>query len=79
MGCSHNKRTLRAKQTANIINKNINVCVIEREEFLERDYGNAEGMTYKKRASKFPDRIYPNQEERTSLNKRIIEDMENYD
>lgn len=66
----------RAKQTAKIINKNANVPVIEMEEFLERDYGDAEGMTYEERTFKFPDRIYPNQEERTSLNNRIIEGIE---
>ncbi|MFB5087001.1 histidine phosphatase family protein [Psychrobacillus sp. PGGUH221] len=66
----------RAKQTAEIINKNVIVPVVEMEEFLERDYGDAEGMTYEERISKFPDNIYPNQEERTSLNKRVIEGIE---
>jgi uncharacterized phosphatase len=66
----------RAKQTAKIINNNLHVPVIEMEEFLERDYGDAEGMAYEERTSKFPDNKYPNQEERTSLNKRIIEGIE---
>lgn len=66
----------KAKQTAKIIKKNVNVSVIEMEEFLERDYGDAEGMAYAERTSKFPDSIYPNQEERTSLNKRIMEGIE---
>ncbi|MEI4770935.1 histidine phosphatase family protein [Psychrobacillus sp. FJAT-51614] len=66
----------RAKQTAKIINKNVIVPVVEMEEFLERDYGDAEGMTYEERISKFPDNIYPNQEERASLNKRVIEGIE---
>ena len=38
------------------------------EEFSERDYGDAEGMTYEKRISKFPNKIYPNQEERSITN-----------
>lgn len=63
----------RAKQTAEIINKNVIAPVVEMEEFLERDYGDAEGMIDEERRSKFPDNIYPNQEERTSLNKRVIE------
>lgn len=66
----------RAKQTAIIINKNVNVPVIEMEEFLERGYGDAEGMTYEERTSSFPDKTYPNQEERTTLNKRIMEGIE---
>lgn len=66
----------RAKQTAEIINKNGILPVVEMEEFLERDYGDAEGMTYEERISKFPDKIYPNQEEREFLNKRVIEGIE---
>ena len=66
----------RAKQTAKIINKNVNVPLIEMEEFLERDYGDAEGMIYEERISKFPDKKYPNQEERISLNNRIMEGIE---
>lgn len=66
----------RAKQTAEIINQNIIVPIVEMKEFSERDYGDAEGMAYEERKSKFPDNIYPNQEERTSLNKRVIEGIE---
>ena len=66
----------RAKQTAKIINNKIKVPIIEMEEFMERDYGDAEGMTYEERITKFPNRIYPNQEERTSVNKRIMESIE---
>lgn len=33
-------------------------------------------MAYAERSSKFPDSTYPNQEERTSLNKRIMEGIE---
>ncbi|MFB5089360.1 histidine phosphatase family protein [Psychrobacillus sp. PGGUH221] len=66
----------RAKQTAEIINKNLILPVVEMEEFLERDYGDAEGMTYEERISKFPNKIYSNQEERESLNKRVIEGIE---
>ena len=62
----------RAKQTAEIINKNIKVPVIEMDDFMERDYGDAEGMAYEERIAKFPGNIYPNQEERAPLNKRII-------
>jgi uncharacterized phosphatase len=57
----------RAKQTAEIINKDLNVPLIEMEEFLERNYGDAEGMTINERLSAFPTKNYPNQEQRDSL------------
>lgn len=62
----------RAKQTAEIINKNLNVPLIEMKEFLERDYGDAEGMVLEERISAFPDKSYPNQEDRLTLNNRIM-------
>nr|WP_255723507.1 histidine phosphatase family protein [Sporosarcina sp. ACRSL] len=66
----------RAKQTAEIINGNRTVPVVEMEEFLERGYGDAEGMTFEERISKFPDKQYPNQEDRASLNQRVMEGIE---
>ncbi|TQR15650.1 histidine phosphatase family protein [Psychrobacillus soli] len=65
----------RAKQTAMIINKKINVPIIEMDTFIERGYGDAEGMTLKSRTSSYPDRVYPNQEDRISLNNRITEGL----
>jgi uncharacterized phosphatase len=62
----------RAKQTAEIINNRLNLPLIEMEEFLERGYGDAEGMDLKKRTSMFPDKKYPNQEDQVSLNYRIM-------
>lgn len=62
----------RAKQTAEIINKNLNVSLIEMKDFLERDYGDAEGMVLEERISAFPDKSYPNQEDRLTLNNRIM-------
>lgn len=61
----------RAKQTAYIINEGLNIPIIEMDDFVERSYGDAEGMTEKERRLAFPDHKYPNQEDRTSLNKRI--------
>ncbi|WP_240620132.1 histidine phosphatase family protein, partial [Peribacillus acanthi] len=55
---------LRAKQTAEIINQDFNVPLIEMKEFLERDYEDAEGMTINEREKAFPDKKYPNQEDR---------------
>lgn len=62
----------RAKQTAEIINENLNVPLIEMKDFLERDYGDAEGMVLEERISAFPDKSYPNQEDRLTLNNRIM-------
>lgn len=62
----------RAKQTAEIINKNLIVPLIEMKDFLERDYGDAEGMVLEERISAFPDKSYPNQEDRLTLNNRIM-------
>ena len=62
----------RAKQTAEIINKNLNLSLIEMKDFLERDYGKAEGMLLEERIAAFPDKSYPNQEDRLTLNNRVM-------
>lgn len=62
----------RAKQTAEIIRKVINVPLVEMSEFMERSYGDAEGMTAEKRIFLFPNKLYPNQEDRASLTKRVM-------
>lgn len=62
----------RAKETAKIINKDLYLPFIEMDEFLERSFGDAEGMTLEERLTSFPKRNYPNQESRKSLNRRII-------
>ena len=66
---------LRAKQTAHIINNHIKVPIIEMPEFQERGYGDAEGLTPKERLTLFPDGVYPNQEDRLSLTKRVVEGL----
>ncbi|MEI2316567.1 histidine phosphatase family protein [Bacillus paramobilis] len=53
----------RAKQTAEII---------EMENFIERDYGIASGLTTEERVKMFPNRKYTNQELRELLKARII-------
>lgn len=66
---------LRAKQTAHIINEYIHVPMIEMPAFKERSYGDAEGLMPKERQALFPDGIYPNQEDRISLTKRVIDGL----
>lgn len=63
----------RAKQTAEIINSDLDLPLIEMEEFVERGYGEAEGMNLEERLSTYPDRNYPNQEEAESVRIRVKE------
>ena len=65
----------RAKQTAEIINIEINIPLKEMGEFVERSYGDAEGMLPTERMTKYPDTNYPNQEDRQSLNKRVMDGL----
>lgn len=66
----------RAKETTDVINKELKLPIIEMVEFIERNYGDAEGMTVKERLTAFPDKNYPNQEDRKSLNKRVMDGVE---
>ncbi|MRX56602.1 histidine phosphatase family protein [Bacillus idriensis] len=61
----------RALETAQIINEGEKSQVLVMKEFIERDYGDAEGMTIEERQLAFPDKNYPNQESREFLNERI--------
>lgn len=67
---------LRAKGTAEIINKKLQIPLIEMTAFVERSFGDAEGMTAKERIAQFPDNQYPNQENRELFIKRLITGME---
>ncbi|WP_143522315.1 histidine phosphatase family protein, partial [Pseudomonas sp. 2822-17] len=62
----------RAKETAEVINESLKVSLIQMNDFAERHYGDAEGMTVKERLTAFPNRNYPNQENRVSLNNRVM-------
>ena len=62
----------RAKQTAQIINKQILAPVIEMSEFIERSFGDAEGMLPEERDHLFPNGDYPNQEDRQALRERVV-------
>ncbi|MDF0728975.1 histidine phosphatase family protein [Cytobacillus sp. S13-E01] len=66
----------RAKETAEVINKDLNIPLIEMDEFLERYFGDTEGMTVEERMTVFPTRNYTNQEDRDSLNERIMNGIE---
>jgi uncharacterized phosphatase len=69
---------LRAKQTAIIINEALKLPFFEMEDFKERHYGAAEGMTKQERLEAFQDKNYPNQEDLLSLNKRVMAGIDKF-
>ncbi len=66
----------RAKQTAEVINSFLQLPLFIIDEFIERDFGDAEGMTRKEIISAFPDRNYPNKESRSALEMRIMKGLQ---
>ena len=51
--------------------RGLNVPLVEMDDF-RRSFGDAEGMTLQERLSAYPDKKYPNQEDRLSLNTRVM-------
>ncbi|MGN8647545.1 histidine phosphatase family protein [Gracilibacillus sp. HCP3S3_G5_1] len=66
----------RAKETATIINKYLDLPLIEMGDFRERGFGEAEGMTVIERMKAFPDGIYPNQESNEVLRERLVDGIQ---
>ncbi|MDA1475998.1 histidine phosphatase family protein [Bacillus changyiensis] len=62
----------RAKETAEIINQYLHLDIIEMEDFIERNYGDAEGMPFADRMKLYPDKNYPNQETKEALAARLM-------
>lgn len=63
----------RAKQTARIIHHKSSAGFLEMGYFVERHFGDGEGLTKEERAEKFPNTTdYPNQESLEDFNKRIM-------
>ncbi|MFD2627376.1 histidine phosphatase family protein [Oceanobacillus kapialis] len=62
----------RAKRTAEIINSSLNLPFEEMEDFAERSFGDAEGLTMDERTAQYPDKQYPNQEEPEDFIKRVM-------
>ncbi|MBM7573165.1 histidine phosphatase family protein [Aquibacillus albus] len=67
---------IRARQTAEIINKNLNLSIVEMEEFQERSFGDAEGTTKEERNKRYPDGNYPGMETREFVTARVMNGME---
>ncbi|MEI3604965.1 histidine phosphatase family protein [Pseudogracilibacillus sp. SE30717A] len=63
---------IRAKHTAEIINKKLHLPIIEMVDFEERNYGEAEGLTPEERKRMFPTREYPNEEKREFVIERVM-------
>ena len=62
----------RAKKTAELINDSLNLSIIYNDNLKERYFGIAEGQVKKIISKEFPNQIYPNQESRLALNKRVL-------
>ncbi|MFJ7850844.1 histidine phosphatase family protein [Peribacillus sp. NPDC097206] len=66
----------RARATANIIGEIIDSPIIIKEEFIEKNFGDAEGMTADERESTFFNKEYPNQEDQESLRERLMKGLQ---
>ncbi len=66
----------RARETADIISHYIEVPVIEKMEFIEKNFGVAEGMTAAERESAFVNKEYPGQENQKSLRNRLMNGLQ---
>lgn len=61
----------RARQTAEIINEKLQLPIVIMDEFIERCFGEAEGMTYEERKEQFPSHNIPGYESDKILIERI--------
>ena len=66
----------RARATADIIGKIIDSKIIIKEEFIEKNFGEAEGMTADEREATFFNKEYPNQEGQESLQERLMKGLQ---
>lgn len=67
---------LRAHKTAEVINSFLELPFVVMEDFAERSFGDAEGLTYDERNQLYPDRNYPNQEILEDFSERIMTGLE---
>ncbi|WP_073010417.1 histidine phosphatase family protein [Virgibacillus chiguensis] len=67
---------LRAKETADIINQHLHLPIIKMDDFKERSFGDAEGLTMEERKHRYPSGHFPNQEERVDFNQRVMTGVE---
>lgn len=67
---------LRAKETGKIINSALNLTIYTMDEFIERNYGKAEGLTREERAKRYVNGQVPDIESLGNLHKRIKSGLE---
>ncbi|MER3113207.1 histidine phosphatase family protein [Bacillus altitudinis] len=66
----------RAKETAHLILQHVHAPLVIMNDFIERDYGDAEGMSFEERQKLFPNKQYPNMEPLSALQDRMLEGIE---
>ncbi|QRF84537.1 histidine phosphatase family protein [Bacillus altitudinis] len=66
----------RAKETAHLILQHVHAPLLIMDDFIERDYGDAEGMSFEERQKLFPNKQYPNMEPLSALQDRMLEGIE---
>ncbi|OUZ09651.1 histidine phosphatase family protein [Bacillus pumilus] len=66
----------RAKETAHLILKHIDAPLVIMDDFIERDFGDAEGMSFEERQKLFPNKQYPNMEPLETIQDRMVEGIE---
>ncbi|KPN13166.1 phosphatase [Bacillus australimaris] len=66
----------RAKETAHLILKHVHAPLVIMDDFIERDFGDAEGMSLEERQKLFPDKQYPNMEPLETIQDRMLEGIE---
>ncbi|MCW1836801.1 MULTISPECIES: histidine phosphatase family protein [Bacillus] len=66
----------RAKETAQLILQHVHAPLVIMDDFIERDYGDAEGMSFEERQKLFPDKKYPNMESLEAMQDRMVEGIE---
>lgn len=66
----------RAKETAHLILNHVHATLVIMDDFIERDYGDAEGMSFEERQKLFPDKQYPNMEPIETIQNRMLEGIE---
>ncbi|KRG10989.1 histidine phosphatase family protein [Staphylococcus sp. NAM3COL9] len=62
----------RAKKTADIIQQQLTIPLIEMDAFIEISFGDAEGLSLKERIALYPNRLYPNKEQAHVVTNRFL-------
>ncbi|SNZ18192.1 broad-specificity phosphatase PhoE [Terribacillus aidingensis] len=66
----------RARKTADIINESLQLPLIEMKGFVERGFGEAEGLTREEREAKYPSWDFPGMETWDALVERVMQALQ---